>query len=70
MLLLSNPPQRAGYDTRSVFKLSTAGLNSEFSFCLVDCHNKIKEPILPFYLPIAERKIVGFILVQILKINE
>ena len=29
---LPNPSARAGYDTRSVFKRSLAGLNSEFSF--------------------------------------
>ena len=26
------PPARAGYDTRSIFKRSLTGLNSEFSF--------------------------------------
>ena len=26
------PPARAGYDTRSIFKQSLTGLNSEFSF--------------------------------------
>ena len=29
---LPNPSARAGYDTRSIFKQSLAGLNSEFSF--------------------------------------
>ena len=29
---LPNPSARVGYDTRSVFKRSLAGLNSEFSF--------------------------------------
>ena len=29
---LSNPSARAGYDTRSIFKQSLTGLNSEFSF--------------------------------------
>ena len=29
---LPNPSARAGYDTRSVFKQSLTGLNSEFSF--------------------------------------
>ena len=28
----TNPSARAGYDTRSIFKRSLAGLNSEFSF--------------------------------------
>ena len=29
---LPNPSARAGYDTRSIFKWSLTGLNSEFSF--------------------------------------
>ena len=29
---LTNPSARAGYDTRSIFKRSLTGLNSEFSF--------------------------------------
>ena len=31
-VLFTNPSARAGYDTRSIFKLSLTGLNSEFSF--------------------------------------
>ena len=30
--LFTNPSARAGYDTRSIFKRSLTGLNSEFSF--------------------------------------
>ena len=30
--LFTNPSARAGYDTRSIFKQSLTGLNSEFSF--------------------------------------
>ena len=30
--LFTNPSARAGYDTRSIFKWSLTGLNSEFSF--------------------------------------
>ena len=30
--ILTNPSARAGYDTRSIFKRSLTGLNSEFSF--------------------------------------
>ena len=30
--LLTNPSARAGYDTRSIFKRSLTGLNSEISF--------------------------------------
>ena len=32
MFLFTNPSARAGYDTRSIFKRSLTGLNSEFSF--------------------------------------
>ena len=32
LVLFTNPSARAGYDTRSVFKQSLTGLNSEFSF--------------------------------------
>ena len=31
-LLFTNPSARAGYDTRSIFKRSLTGFNSEFSF--------------------------------------
>ena len=32
IILSTNPSARAGYDTRSIFKRSLTGLNSEFSF--------------------------------------
>ena len=32
MVLFTDPSARAGYDTRSIFKRSLTGLNSEFSF--------------------------------------
>ena len=32
IIIFTNPSARAGYDTRSIFKLSLTGLNSEFSF--------------------------------------
>ena len=31
-VLFTNPSARAGYDTRSIFKRSLTGFNSEFSF--------------------------------------
>ena len=31
-VLFTNPSAREGYDTRSIFKRSLTGLNSEFSF--------------------------------------
>ena len=32
VFIFTNPSARAGYDTRSTFKRSLTGLNSEFSF--------------------------------------
>ena len=32
VILFTNPSARAGYDTRSIFKQSLTGWNSEFSF--------------------------------------
>ena len=32
LILYTNPSAQAGYDTRSIFKRSLTGLNSEFSF--------------------------------------
>ena len=32
LIIFTNPSARAGYDTRSIFKRSLTGLNSEFSF--------------------------------------
>ena len=59
--IFTNPSARAGYDTRSFFKRSLTGLNSEFSFSLTSCLTKAEEPSLPNYLPIAGGRIVGFI---------
>ena len=58
---LPNPSARAGYDTRSIFKQSFTGLNSEFSFSYTSCLTKAVEPSLPYYLPIAGGRIIGFI---------
>ena len=58
---LPNPSTQAGYDTRSIFKLSLTGLNSEFSFSLTCCLTKAKEPSLLYYLLIAGGRIIGFI---------
>ena len=61
LIHIYQPSARAGYDTRSIFKRSLAGLNSEFSFSLTSCLTKAEEPSLPNYLPIAEGRIIGFI---------
>ena len=58
---LPNSSARAGYDTRSIFKRSLTGLNSEFSFSLTSCFTKAEEHSLPYYLSIAGRRIIGFI---------
>ena len=59
--IFTNPSARAGYDTRSVFKRSLTGLNSEYSFSYTSCLTKAEEPSLPYYLPIAGGRIIGFI---------
>ena len=58
--IFSNLSARAGYDTRSIFKWSLTGLNSEFSFS-TSCLTKAEEPSLHYYLPIAGGRIIGFI---------
>ena len=58
---LLNPSAQAGYDTRSVFKRSLTGLNSEFSFSKTCCLTKAEEPSMSYYLPIAGGRIIGFI---------
>ena len=52
IIIFTNLSARAGYDTRSIFKRSLTGFNSEFSF----------SPSPPYYLPIlAGGRIFGFI---------
>ena len=58
---LFHPSARAGYDTRSIFKRSLTGFNSEFSFSKTSCLSKVEEPNLSYYLPIAGGRIIGFI---------
>ena len=43
------------------FKRSLTGLNSEFSFSSTSYLTKDEEPSLPYYLPIAGGRIIGFI---------
>ena len=61
VIIFTNPSARAGYDTRSIFKWSLTGLNSEFYFSKTSCLTKAEEPSLPFYLLIAGGGIIGFI---------
>ena len=56
------PSAREGYDTWSFFfKRDLTGLNSDFSFSKTSCLTKAEEPSLPYYLPIAGGRIIGFI---------
>ena len=43
-----------------VFKQSTAGLNSEFSFSKTGCLTKVREPNFLNYLPIVKERREGF----------
>ena len=53
---------RSGWIWHKVnFKQSLTGLNSEFSFFETICLTKAEEPSLPYYLPIARGRIIGFI---------
>ena len=61
IIIFTNPSTRAGYDTRSIFKRSLTGLNSEFSFSKTSCLTKVEEPSLPYYLSIAGGRIIGFL---------
>ena len=61
LYIFTNPSAQAGYDTKSIFKQSLTGLNSEFSFSYIGCHTKAEEHSLTYYLPIAEGRIIGFI---------
>ena len=61
LIIFTNPPARAIYDTRSIFKRSLKGLNTEFSFSKTSCLTKAEEPSLPYYLPIAGGRIFAFI---------
>ena len=59
--IFTNPSSQTGYDTRSIFNRSLTGLNSEFSFSYTSCLTKAEELSLSYYLPIAGRRIIGFI---------
>ena len=61
LIIFTNPSARAGYDTRSFFKRSLTGFNSEFSFSKTICLTKAEELSLFYYLPLAGGRIIGFI---------
>ena len=60
-IIFTNPSAWTGYDSMSIFKRSLTGLNSEFSFSETSCLTKAEELSLPYYLPIAGGRIIGFI---------
>ena len=52
--------QWAGFEPRSIFKPSKAGLNLKFSFSLIDCLSKAKEFSMTYYLTIVGGRREGF----------
>ena len=58
---LLTPPLGQDMTQGPFFKWSLTGLNSEFSFSKTSCLTKAEEPSLPYYLPIAGGRIIGFI---------
>ena len=61
LYVFTNLSTQAGFDTGSLFKQSLTSFNSEFSFSKTDCLAKTEEPSLPYHLPIAGGRIIGFI---------
>ena len=60
-MYLPNPSTQTECDTKSIFKQSLTGLNSEFSFSYTSCHTKIKKHSVTYYLLIATERIASFI---------
>ena len=58
---LPTPPLGQDMTQGQFFKRSLTGLNSEFSFFLTSCLTKAEEISLPYYLPIAGGRIIGFV---------
>ena len=55
--IFTNPSAQAGYDTRSIFKAKF----NRFKFIIFPSPRLVASPSLPYYLPIAGRRIIGFI---------
>ena len=51
-LLIETHSPPAECDWRSIFKMNSTDLNSDFFFSLTDCHIKVKNPNQLYYLPI------------------
>ena len=58
---LPTPPLGQDMTQGQFFKWNLTGLNSEFSFSETSCLTKAEELSLPYYLPIAGGRIIGFI---------
>ena len=59
--IFTNPSVRAGYGTRSIFKKSFNRYEFRVFILLDNVLTKSEEPILPYYLPKAGGRIIGFI---------
>ena len=60
--IYNDPSTGVGRNTSLIFKRSLTDLNSEFSFSLSGYLTQAKKYILPYYLPRAGGRIIGFIL--------
>ena len=58
---LTPPPLGQDMTQSQFFKQSLTGFNSEFSFSKTSCLTKAEKSSLPYYLPIAGGRIIGFI---------
>ena len=58
---LLNPSIEQDVTQGQFLKWNSIGLNSEFSFSLIACLTKVKEPSLHYYLFVADKRIVWFI---------
>ena len=56
-----NPSAVSSMWPKIILKWNLIELNSEFYFAWANCHAKVKDPSLPFYLPITQRRIFQFI---------
>ena len=63
-MILPNSPTMGKIAVWSIFKWSTTGLNSYFSFFYAGFLTKTREPSMPHYLPIVVRRSGGFMSFQ------
>ena len=54
--IFTKPYARAGYDTRSIFKRSLTGLNSDFFFSQTSLLTKAEEPSMSYYFTYSWRE--------------